>query len=211
MTIASNLTKVNIMTDTAHEAEKILSDVLSSRVAALRRKRSVSLDALAKEANLSKGTVVAIENGDANPSISVLCRLAAALSVSVSDLVNGSSDDRNGSSIELTTPKQLWVTKKGSEAVLQAAVSGSTMFELWLWTLKPGDVYEADGHSLGTTELITVQTGCLEVVVGGETQNIGTGGAAILRTDQPHIYRAIGQETAMFTMAVLELGRARVG
>lgn len=192
------------MTDTAHEAERILSDVLSSRVAALRRKRSVSLDALAKEANLSKGTVVAIENGDANPSISVLCRLAAALSVSVSDLVNGSSDDRNGASIELTTPKQLWVTEKGSEAVLQAAISGSTMFELWLWSLKPGDVYEADGHSLGTTELITVQTGCLEVGVGAETQNIGTGGAAILRTDQPHIYKAFGEETAMFTMAVLE-------
>ena len=192
------------MTDAAHEAERILSDVLSSRVAALRRKKSVSLDALAKEANLSKGTVVAIENGDANPSISVLCRLAAALSVSVSDLVNGSSDDRNGASIELTTPKQLWVTEKGSEAVLQAAISGSTMFELWLWSLKPGDVYEADGHSLGTTELITVQTGCLEVCVGAETQNIGTGGAAILRTDQPHIYKAFGEETAMFTMAVLE-------
>lgn len=192
------------MTDTAHDAERILSDVLSSRVAALRRKRSVSLDALAKEANLSKGTVVAIENGDANPSISVLCRLAAALSVSVSDLVNGSSDDRNGASIELTTPKQLWVTEKGSEAVLQAAISGSTMFELWLWSLKPGDVYEADGHSLGTTELITVQTGCLEVGVGAETQNIGTGGAAILRTDQPHIYKAFGEETVMFTMAVLE-------
>ena len=192
------------MTDAAQEAERILSDVLSSRVAALRRKKSVSLDALAKEANLSKGTVVAIENGDANPSISVLCRLAAALSVSVSDLVNGSSDDRNGASIELTTPKQLWVTEKGSEAVLQAAISGSTMFELWLWSLKPGDVYEADGHSLGTTELITVQTGCLEVGVGAETQNIGTGGAAILRTDQPHIYKAFGEETAMFTMAVLE-------
>ena len=192
------------MTDAAQEAERILSDVLSSRVAALRRKKSVSLDALAKKANLSKGTVVAIENGDANPSISVLCRLAAALSVSVSDLVNGSSDDRNGASIELTTPKQLWVTEKGSEAVLQAAISGSTMFELWLWSLKPGDVYEADGHSLGTTELITVQTGCLEVGVGAETQNIGTGGAAILRTDQPHIYKAFGEETAMFTMAVLE-------
>jgi len=196
------------MTDAAHEAERILSDVLSSRVAALRRKKSVSLDALAKEANLSKGTMVAIENGHANPSISVLCRLAAALSVSVSDLVNGSSEDGNGASIELTTPKQLWVTEKGSEAVLQAAISGSTMFELWLWSLKPGDVYEADGHSLGTTELITVQTGCLEVAVGAETQNIGTGRAAILRTDQPHIYRAVGEETAMFTMAVLERGHA---
>ena len=192
------------MTDAAYEAEKILSDVLSSRVAALRRKRSVSLDALAKEANLSKGTVVAIENGRANPSISVLCRLAAALSVSVSDLVNGSSDDGNGALIELTTPNRLWATEKGSEAVLQAAISGSTMFELWLWSLKPGDVYEADGHSLGTTELISVQTGCLEVRVGAEIQNIGTGEAARLRTDQPHNYRAVGEEPAVYTMAVLE-------
>lgn len=190
------------MTDS--QPEEILGQAIASRVATLRRQQKLSLDRLAQRSGLSKGTVVAIENGRANPSIGNLCRLAAALSVSVSDLMDAAPHDIPSSSIERTEPRKLWETENGSVAILYAALSGATMFELWSWVLEPGDRYETDAHSAGTTELVAVEFGTLEIRVGSESRTLRTGEAARLRTDVPHSYRAVGDAATRFSMAVLE-------
>ncbi len=191
------------MTDQAAAIEEI-GGRISSRVSELRRRAGLSLDRLAERSGLSKGTVVGIENGHANPTIAILCRLAAALSVSVSDLVEVPERVETLLSTERTTPKKLWQSENGGAAILQSAISGATMFELWSWTLGPGETYASEAHSRDTAELIAVQSGNLEITVGSESIRLCTGEAARLRTDQPHSYRAIGRERAEFTMAVLE-------
>lgn len=203
--------KVNIMTDGAVliETEEQLSSALAFRVGDLRRERRLSLDGLAKLAGLSKGTVVALEQGKANPSIGVLCRVAAAFSISVSDLVSGPLTGGSENAVERTTGKILWTTAKGSEARLLASTSGRTMFELWSWTVMPGDGSHADAHSPGTRELISVAQGSLRITVGTETLILKAGESARLLTDQPHSYVAAGDEPAVFTMAVLEQGAQR--
>lgn len=203
--------KVNIMTDEAVliETEEQLGSALASRVGDLRRQRKLSLDGLAKRAGLSKGTVVALENGKANPSIGVLCRVAAAFSISVSDLVGGPMTSGSDNAVERTTGNTLWTTQQGSQARLLASTSGRTMFELWSWTIMPGDVSRADAHSPGTRELISVEQGTLRVTVGKQTLVLRAGESARLITDQPHSYVAAGDEPAVFTMAVLEQGAPR--
>lgn len=203
--------KVNIMTDKAVliETEEQLGSALASRVGDLRRKRKLSLDGLAKLAGLSKGTVVALEQGKANPSIGVLCRVAAAFSISVSDLVGGPMTDGSENAVERTTGNTLWTTQQGSQARLLASTSGRTMFELWSWTIMPGDVSRADAHSPGTRELISVEQGTLRITVGTETLVLRAGESARLITDQPHSYVAAGNEPAVFSMAVLEQGAPR--
>lgn len=148
--------------------------------------------------------MVAIEKGAANPSIAVLCRLAAAFSISVSDLIEEAGDGALRTPIERTIPKTLWESQNGGTAVLEAAISGATMFELWSWTLAPGDCHMSEAHRPGTAELIAVDTGILEVSIGPETTRLSAGETARLRTDQPHGYRAIGPHLVTFTMAVLE-------
>ncbi|RWJ93880.1 helix-turn-helix transcriptional regulator, partial [Mesorhizobium sp.] len=106
------------------ETEQQLGSVLASRIQNLRHERTLSLDALAKLTALSKGTVVALEKGKANPSIGVLCRLAAAFSLSVSDLLSNPAHDAPGGPIERTTSKVLWTSPKGSQAQLQVSTSG---------------------------------------------------------------------------------------
>lgn len=193
----------------AAESERELGMALASRIRHVRRQQKLSLDGLAKRTGLSKGTVVAIEHGEANPSIGVLCRLAAAFSLSVSDLLTGPPSDSPDSPIEQTTPVTLWSTPKGSSARLQAATSGRTMFELWSWTIMPGDDFHADTHSPGTCELVSVEQGCLRITVGAKSLTLMTGQAARLVTDQPHAYAAEGEEPVCFSMAVLERGEAR--
>src|ERR1700730_12202858 len=61
-------------------------EMLSGRVRELRRARRLSLDQLSARASVSKGMLVQIENGQANPSIAILCKVAAALGASVADL-----------------------------------------------------------------------------------------------------------------------------
>lgn len=189
--------------------EEQLGSALAHRIGDLRRERKLSFDGLAKLAGLSKGTVVALEQGKANPSIGVLCRLATVFSVSVSDLVSSPRTGVSENAIEQTTGNILWTSKKGSEARLLASTSGRTMFELWSWTIMPGDGSHADAHSPGTRELISVEQGSLRITVGTEALTLKAGESARLTTDQPHSYFAAGGEPAVFTMAVLEHGAQR--
>ena len=199
-------TMVNLVTDTSAvlETEKKLGGLIAARVAELRRREGLSLDRLAERSGLSKGTVVGIENERANPSIAILCRLAAALSVSVADLVGEPDGAETSRPAEQTTPKRLWESPVGGKAVLHAATSGQTMFELWSWTLGPGEHFSSDAHSPGTAELITVQSGRLEITVGSDSVKLKAGESARLRTDQAHSYRSNGKASVNFTMAVLE-------
>lgn len=201
--------KVNIMTGdvtAAATTERELGAALSSRVQHLRRVQKLSLDGLAGRTGLSKGTVVAIEQGKANPSIGVLCRLAVAFSMSVADLLGEASEEVPVGPIERTHPATLWTTPHGSEARLQASTSGRTMFEMWTWTIAPGDVYRSEAHSRGTRELVSVLRGSLTVTVGAETMTLEAGEAARLVTDQPHAYAAANNQPVLFSMAVLERG-----
>lgn len=203
--------KVNIMTDTAipENTERALGKALAKRIRALRDARQITLDALAQQAGLSKGTVVALEQGKANPSIGVLCRLAAALSLSVTDLLADPASEVSEKLIERTTPVVLWSSAAGSTAKLDAALTGSTMFELWSWTLVPGETYQADAHSPGTRELVAVSRGRLAVTVGDQSISLDAGGAIRLLTDSPHSYTCIGGEPVEFSMAVLERQSSR--
>lgn len=199
---------------TVTQAEHEIGAALSHKVRTLRQLRDWSMDTLAARADLSKGTVVAIEQGKANPSIGVLCRLAVAFSMSVTDLLGDGVDELgelSGSApgdevIERATPTRLWKTRKGSAATLLASTSGRTMFEIWSWRIEPGDVHRSDAHSAGTQELISVTRGRLQITVGRETLILKSGEAARLVTDQAHTYAAAGERPVMFTMAVLEQG-----
>lgn len=190
----------------AAATERELGAALSSKIQHLRRVQNLSLDGLAKLTGLSKGTVVAIEQGKANPSIGVLCRLAIAFSLSVADLLSDRSEDVSGGPIERTNPTTLWKTPQGSEAKLEASTSGRTMFEMWSWTIMPGDLYQSDAHSRGTCELVSVVQGSLKITVGAETMTLQAGEAARLVTDRPHSYAAADDQAVSFSMAVLERG-----
>ncbi|MER9006418.1 XRE family transcriptional regulator [Mesorhizobium sp. M0862] len=198
------------MTDvtTAFDAEQALGQAIAARIRDLRRDQNLTLDRLAKLSGLSKGTVVALEQGRANPSIGILCRLAAAFSLSVADLLNDEASTVR-LPIERTETRTLWTSAKGSFAQLHSSTSGRTMFELWSWVMMPGDVFSADAHSPDTRELISVSQGALSVVVGTHAVIISEGESARLVTDQPHSYAAASDVPAHFSMAVLERGGQR--
>lgn len=202
--MTTTVNKKSLMRHAAPD-EEALSVALAQRIGTLRRSLGMSFDELQRRSSVSKGTLVQIEQERANPSISTLCRIAAALGVSVSDLV--APPEQGPAAVRLVAAadaRRLWTGPKGGSAVLLAGTPGSDMFELWRWELFPGERFEADGHGRGARELIHVTSGKLLLDVDGKSTLVATGATAIASTDRPHAYANPGRSPVRFTMAVQE-------
>ena len=68
--------KVNITTDNSNDLSRI-NEAVSRRIKQFRREKKISLDELSRRAGVSKGMLVDIEGCRANPSIALLCKIAA--------------------------------------------------------------------------------------------------------------------------------------
>ena len=179
--------------------------LIARQIGRLRRAQNLSFDALAARSEISKGTLVAIEQGSANPSISTLCKLAACLRVSITDLLSGDLED--SSAVHVFAPdqaKELWQGAKGGRAVLLVGSHGPDMLELWEWTLFPGEEYSSKGHPAGTMELLAVTEGTLSVEVDAVTSLIAADHRAVAMTDRPHTYGCHGKKRTRFQMVVRE-------
>ena len=183
--------------------EAQLIDVVSTRIRQRRSDRRLSLDKLAALAGVSKGMLVQIESGEANPSIATLCKVAAALGASVADLVQVSGQ-HPAEVLPAGAPRLLWRGPKGGSATLLVGTAGPDMLELWSWELRPGERYEAQAHPQGTEELIHVVRGRLALAFGEVSYVIESGGSAVAHTDRPHAYACDGKRAVQFTMVVAE-------
>lgn len=185
--------------------EAALAALVALRIGGLRKGLGLSFDALAQRAGVSKGTLVQIEQGGANPSISTLCRLAAALQVSVADLVAAPQGPAAPVTVlPASAARRLWTGPQGGHAVLLAGVPGPDMLEIWDWCLMPSERFAAEVHGPGTRELLHVTQGTLGLEVDGTTRLVPAGASAIALTDRLHAYANAGSTPCLFTMTVHE-------
>jgi transcriptional regulator with XRE-family HTH domain len=178
--------------------------LIAREIGRLRKSQNLSFDALAARSEVSKGMLVAIEQGGANPSIATLCKLAASLRVSITDLLAGNIEP---SVVQIVAPeqaKELWEGPKGGRALLLVGSPGPDMLELWEWTLLPGEEFYSKGHPAGTMELLAVTEGILSIEVEGAIHLIAAEHRAVAMTDRPHTYRCHGKKRTRFQMAVHE-------
>lgn len=195
--------KVNISTDSGADVQTV-SKAVAAKLKEHRKRQKLSLDELSRRAGVSKGMLVEIEKCLANPSIAILCKLAAALGVSVADIVNVASVP-TAQVIEAKDIPTLWTGPKGGTARLLAGTSGANMIELWRWEMQPGELFESPGHPQGTFELFHVEQGQLKMKVDTTELLIPAGCSAVARTDVPHHYANDGDIKLVFTMTVAEL------
>ena len=194
--------KVNLVTEAGADVSTV-NEAVSHRIKQYRKQKKLSLDELSRRANVSKGMLVEIEGCKANPSIALLCRLAAAMGVSVADFVDVSTrpDVHIIADAEIS---ELWKGEKGGSARLLAGSGGPDMTELWMWEMQPGEKFSSPGHPSGTLELLYVQAGTLTLGVKDSLFQVITGYSATARTDAPHFYENQGESILKFIMTVNE-------
>jgi transcriptional regulator with XRE-family HTH domain len=172
---------------------------VAARVRRLRVERGWTLDEAATELGVSRRSLVQVEAGAANPSLTTLLRLASGLGIPLAQLVQTEPPPPAVTVGDEGT--ELWRTRRGSRAML---LVGSDNLELWRWRMVPGDHRDAEPHTPGTLEALLVMTGELTVVVAGTEVRIPSGRSALFGGDTPHAYRNENNETAEFILAVHE-------
>jgi len=178
-----------------------LAAEIAARVRARRARRGWTLDELAARSGVSRRLIVQLEQADANPSLATLLKLAAALGVTLTELLTTHPHERPAALVSRHDAMTLWSTAAGSAARL--LVSHGAL-ELWTWTLQPGDRRASQPHRPGSVELLTVHRGTVRLEVGDHHLEIPTGDSAWFDATHPHAYENPAATAASFTLAVLE-------
>ncbi|MEU3299868.1 MULTISPECIES: helix-turn-helix domain-containing protein [unclassified Streptomyces] len=178
-----------------------LTQSLARNLKRWRGERGFTLDALAARSGVSRGMIIQIEQARTNPSVGTTVKLADALGVSITTLL----DYETGPQVQLVPREQavrMWSTPGGSSTTLLVGTEARGPLELWSWTLMPGEESASDPHPDGTVELLHVTAGELTLVVDGKPYAVPAGTSATYEANVPHTYRNAGTESVEMTMAV---------
>lgn len=178
-----------------------LTQSLARNLKRWRSERGFTLDALAARSGVSRGMIIQIEQARTNPSVGTTVKLADALGVSITTLL----DYEQGSQVRLVPESQavrMWSTEAGSSTTLLVGTEARGPIELWSWYLMPGEGSASDPHPEGTVELLHVTAGELTLIVDGAEHSVPAGTSATFEAHVPHSYRNDGTEPAELTMAV---------
>src|SRR5215470_5526277 len=126
-----------------------LTGAVARTLQALRADRGWSLDQLAARSGVSKGVLVALEQGRSNPNLATLARIGDAFGVPVTRLLEGADE----SVVRVSGPadaRVLWRGTAGGTGTIIAATPPPWAAELWQWQLAPGEEFGGDAHAPGT-------------------------------------------------------------
>lgn len=148
-----------------------------------RTNRGMSMEQLAKKIGISKLTLMNVERGEGNPTLSVIWKIANGLNIPVSTLLSIESDvsiARKEDSIKLASSDKGFV----AEPLFQS----HGLYELYRGYLQPHTEYLSAAHQFGVNEYVTVMSGSLNVAVGGETYPLHAYDSIKFKGDLDHKY-----------------------
>ena len=165
---------------------------LGRNIQTLREARGQTQQQIAKVAGLPRATWANLESGAANPTLAVLIKVAAALSVRVEELIE--PPRRIG---RLYRAASLPSRSRGSITIrklLPETIAGLEIERMEL----PGHASMAGvPHTAGTREYLTCERGQIELSAGGASFALDPGDVVVFRGDQRHGYRNLGSTTAV--------------
>ncbi|MEU9147006.1 XRE family transcriptional regulator [Streptomyces sp. NPDC048349] len=178
-----------------------LTQTLARNLKRWRAERGFTLDSLAARSGVSRGMIIQIEQARTNPSVGTTVKLADALGVSISTLL----DHGRGPQVRIVPPDRtvrIWSSEAGSSTTMLIGTDERGPMELWTWHLVPGEATESAPHPAGTIEMLHVTAGELTLLVGEERFLVPAGAAAAFEANLPHGYRNDGSVPMEMTLAV---------
>ncbi|PPF23509.1 Cro/Cl family transcriptional regulator [Rathayibacter tritici] len=171
---------------------------VSANVRHFRATADLSQVALAERSGISRRTIVKLEAGEANISLTGLDHLADALGVTFVDLVAAPAAPR-ADIRELAWQGDV----PGSAAVLLASVPAAVDAQLWSWVLEPGDRYDAEPDPVGWSEMLIVFEGSLHIDKEDGAADLSTGDHLAFATSQQYAYVNITDVRVRFMRVVV--------
>ena len=160
-----------------------LSSYLCANVRQLRLARGLTQQGLAELAGLPRATIAKIEAGSPNPTLATTARLAAALRVSIDELVAPPTGFARLYPADVL-PRR---TKGGVELrqMLPHPLPGLTLERM---AFAPRARLKGAPHLPGSREYLVCESGRVQLTTPAERWVLGPGDVVAYRGDQPHGY-----------------------
>jgi len=161
-----------------------LADRLARNIKQLRESRGLTQEQMARLSGIPRATWGHLESGGANPTLSVLHRVALALQVPLEELTSAPR-----SSGRLYPRDSLAERKQGDGAVRKLLPDPIPGVLIDRMEIPPGGRIPGVPHMPGTREYLTCEAGAIVLAVAGEQWRLGRGDVVVFRGDQRHSYR----------------------
>ncbi len=180
-----------------------MSDDLGGRFATnvkqLREARGLTQAQIAKLADLPRATWANLESGAANPTLSVLDRVAHALQVTLEELIAAPR-----ASAKHYPRATIPVRARGDVEVRKLLPDPIPGMEIDRMELPPGSRMTGIPHTPGTREYLTSERGTIVLVASGERYQLAPGDVVTFRGDQKHSYANEADKVAVaYSVVVL--------
>jgi len=167
-----------------------ISAIIGENLRRIRQERNLSLGQLAARSGVSKVLLSQIERGDGNPSISTVWKIADALQVPYTALLDRERD--GGTVVSFADlPVQRLDDGRG-ELRCYYPHTRERIFELFRMTVLPGGAHVAQGHGERTDEYVLVVAGTLQIELDDGAHTLGAGDAISFHSNRAHTYRNAG-------------------
>lgn len=169
---------------------------LARNLVSLRAKRNWSQQALSNASKVPRTSIANMESGQGNPALKNLCRVAAALNVSLEELL---ARPRHDCVLIKADNIPLRHQAGGDVSVLELLPEKVRGLEIIQLQLKSGARKQGKPHLQGTKEYLYGLQGCLSVLVAGDLFAVHAGDVLAFPGDQAHSYinRAPGLASAI--------------
>jgi XRE family transcriptional regulator, regulator of sulfur utilization len=176
---------------------------LAANLRRLRESRGLSQRQIAAASGIPRPTWGSLEAGGANPTLGVLSRAAAALQVSIEELIG---PPRTAARL-FPARDQRVRQRQGARLrpLLPEAIPGLEISHL---ELAPNGRLTGIPHTAGTREYLTCESGKIELVASGERWLLEPGDALVFRGDQRHGYRNPDSHLPAVAISVVCFGPA---
>jgi transcriptional regulator with XRE-family HTH domain len=145
-----------------------------------------SLRTLATRSGISPSMISDIERGAKSPTVTTVVRLAQALGVTASALIDGGTDQASHRIRILRRGEGVGGEHPAPWKSLGPASSGSRI-DFVRYQIPPSTALgPSPAHAFGTVEHMHVASGTVRVTVGDETADLVAGDSCSCRTDAPH-------------------------
>lgn len=178
--------------------DEALASNLARNLRSLRAARDLSQSALAQRCGVPRPTLAHLETGSGNPTLSVLARVAAALKVSIEELI--SAPRATG---HLYKAEELPTLHKDDARLKKMLPEPLPGVDIDRMELPPGGLMRGAPHTPGTREYLFCERGQVRLTASGKVFDLGPGDVVVFRGDQPHAYRNHGETVSVLFSAVL--------
>ncbi len=175
-----------------------INSAVSQNIKNIRERKKLTLDSAAKLTGVSRSMLAQIERGDANPTISILWKIANGYKVSFTSLVEQAPEF---STIIRQDDVEKMEADNGKYINYPAfAFDEQRYFETYRICIAANGHLQAEAHMVGTEEYITVFAGSIEITIQDDVFILHTGDSIRFKADVSHAYKNIGTEEVQLSM-----------